>query len=721
MLLTTASGLVVIDVSDSLQPEVVDVQREHPFTGNLYQLDTLVVGVTWDQIRVYSISDPLQPVQISPDLPEENWITGIERIDSLLVVTGLRDESVPHWPHAIYVRYLHAYSLDTYEMVYEIDQTVGDYIRSFHNAAVHNDTLYIATDEGLQMQDLSGEEPEFTGWAPGIGACSWVHIADGYLYLQEEYRLAMYEIPPAGSNLYRQTNVRGFSWESPRTWEVVNEDTIVTSWRSGAHNRFSVVAVGDPDNNALDLVGTYTIDLEENYTWQMNTTGVLHQLSEIDGSPGLLGYRLLRLEDDEYHIAAEFGDESGDRELFRIGQTGYVANSDRGTHVLDLSPTGLPDVIGHLPEETDIKVHPFGEHYVGRFEGHVFRIYSYEFPLQPYQVGSFNPGPEYRDPLFRQIGEERLILYYRDEEGIYEGFLLDVSDPSPDLIAQGDFPLALAGGDNYLFAAEYDDTLQVYDFNDPDEPGLLLAELNLNDDPGVEFAFITNIEVDSYRLLAYLKCYHRSGGGELTVSYERVAVSLYNPARPRVTAAVECPEPARDKLWTDWGYHFMLDTDGLLHIYDLVEEPAGEETGYYRIDARDMLLDPPSRRLLVATGDRVMVLDASEAMTTTLPDGEERDQVLPGSFTFAVPYPNPFNATTRIGYTLPVAGHVAVSVVDILGRRVATLQNGPQPAGAHSLLWDGHNMQGRPVASGVYFVTGTMSDATQVRSIILVK
>jgi len=62
-------------------------------------------------------------------------------------------------------------------------------------------------------------------------------------------------------------------------------------------------------------------------------------------------------------------------------------------------------------------------------------------------------------------------------------------------------------------------------------------------------------------------------------------------------------------------------------------------------------------------------------------------------------YPNPFNPATHIRYELPRASHIRLDIYDLNGRRVQTLLNAKQPAGAHIIEW---NAAG--AASGVYLL-----------------
>jgi hypothetical protein len=66
-------------------------------------------------------------------------------------------------------------------------------------------------------------------------------------------------------------------------------------------------------------------------------------------------------------------------------------------------------------------------------------------------------------------------------------------------------------------------------------------------------------------------------------------------------------------------------------------------------------------------------------------------------------YPNPFNPSTTIRYSLGVDSPVSVRVYNMLGQEVATLVDGFQKAGEQSVAWHGVNNFGQAVASGLYF------------------
>ncbi len=96
---------------------------------------------------------------------------------------------------------------------------------------------------------------------------------------------------------------------------------------------------------------------------------------------------------------------------------------------------------------------------------------------------------------------------------------------------------------------------------------------------------------------------------------------------------------------------------------------------------------------------------------------------VPSDFVLSQNYPNPFNSSTIIGYTLPLRADVQLSIFNVLGERVAVLENGAQFRGVHVSQW---NPSG--VASGIYFyelrAVSTESPGTtftQARKMVLTK
>ena len=83
--------------------------------------------------------------------------------------------------------------------------------------------------------------------------------------------------------------------------------------------------------------------------------------------------------------------------------------------------------------------------------------------------------------------------------------------------------------------------------------------------------------------------------------------------------------------------------------------------------------------------------------------------------------PNPFNPVTTIRFSLPEASVTNLVVYDVLGRQVRTLVSGQVDAGIYSLVWDGCDAVGRPVASGVHVYRLTTANGTLVRRMTMIR
>ncbi len=86
---------------------------------------------------------------------------------------------------------------------------------------------------------------------------------------------------------------------------------------------------------------------------------------------------------------------------------------------------------------------------------------------------------------------------------------------------------------------------------------------------------------------------------------------------------------------------------------------------------------------------------------TSVDGGEGGGSMLPSAL-LNQNFPNPFNPSTVISYSLKHDGLVRLDIFNLLGQHVRTLVDGWNYAGANSVTWDGADSRGRTVASGVY-------------------
>lgn len=94
----------------------------------------------------------------------------------------------------------------------------------------------------------------------------------------------------------------------------------------------------------------------------------------------------------------------------------------------------------------------------------------------------------------------------------------------------------------------------------------------------------------------------------------------------------------------------------------------------------------------------------------------EMNSEVPDEVSLEQNYPNPFNPSTVIKYTLPESIDVTLAVYDMIGRRIATLVDSRQNAGAHHVSFDASN-----ISSGVYFYRLTAGNEMRIRKMTLIK
>ena len=79
-------------------------------------------------------------------------------------------------------------------------------------------------------------------------------------------------------------------------------------------------------------------------------------------------------------------------------------------------------------------------------------------------------------------------------------------------------------------------------------------------------------------------------------------------------------------------------------------------------------------------------------------------------------YPNPFNPTTKINYSLPESSEIELSIHSSTGEKIATLYKGVKSAGQHS-----HTFDAGDLASGIYFYKLVADNFVEVKKMILMK
>jgi Tol biopolymer transport system component len=91
------------------------------------------------------------------------------------------------------------------------------------------------------------------------------------------------------------------------------------------------------------------------------------------------------------------------------------------------------------------------------------------------------------------------------------------------------------------------------------------------------------------------------------------------------------------------------------------------------------------------------------------------------SFALTGNYPNPFNMTTAIQFTIPSSGLVKLSVYNVMGQKIRELSFGEMAAGSHSIVWNGKDDQGKTLSTGTYISHLQWGNLTTTGRMTLIK
>lgn len=95
--------------------------------------------------------------------------------------------------------------------------------------------------------------------------------------------------------------------------------------------------------------------------------------------------------------------------------------------------------------------------------------------------------------------------------------------------------------------------------------------------------------------------------------------------------------------------------------------------------------------------------------------------LVPNQISLKQNFPNPFNPSTSIDFTLPNSTLAQLTIYDLTGRLIHTLVNDTFQAGQHQISWDGRNSRGESIQSGVYLCRLTSGGEFQTIKMVYLK
>jgi len=153
----------------------------------------------------------------------------------------------------------------------------------------------------------------------------------------------------------------------------------------------------------------------------------------------------------------------------------------------------------------------------------------------------------------------------------------------------------------------------------------------------------------------------------------------------------------------------------------------------FPLESHAVLFDPIERNSYdLLAGQTIMITRQSDHYNYPLnilvgsPDyvlakTEELIAQLPESFTLGQNYPNPFNPETNIPFTIAMPSYVQISIYNLLGQKVVSLESRWFDMGQYNVRWNGKDAQGNQLSTGVYIYSLESAEFRKAKKLILMK
>ncbi|MCF7798262.1 MAG: S8 family peptidase [Candidatus Marinimicrobia bacterium] len=339
--------------------------------------------------------------------------------------------------------------------------------------------------------------------------------------------------------------------------------------------------------------------------------------------------------------------------------------------------------------------------------------------------------------LFAFNGDQSFCAYSIENPDnplpISNSYLPELTDPMA--FAANNQIVAAAGHHPYA-GEDSANVLQIVDFSNPSSPQVLFNHSRLTGYDGVQFAPVfpryvvasgASSSVWDVSDLQAIRTINQNSVGMHQVSiWGNWIVGITNPGLGFWSIdSSGVLQAAPD------GYEAVFENENPLKMVAQQDYIACSDDDYLYLYARDEDTNLPflfrswaheninaiavNDNYLVATnGDSLFVYDLA-LWTSGIHDP---GFAAPADFRISSVYPNPFNAETRIRFTVPSSSVISIGVYDLLGRNISTLKDHHRyAAGRYTISWNAKNN----IASGIYFIRLTSGSFTAIKKVTIIK
>jgi len=365
----------------------------------------------------------------------------------------------------------------------------------------------------------------------------------------------------------------------------------------------------------------------------------------------------------------------------------YIPTGITGLRIIDIRNIHRPREVGYFDTEGNaVWADVVGNLCYVADELRGIRIIDVSDPVVPVEVGFYDTPHLAKAVIVRDV-----LAYVADNSGGLR--IIDVHDPTAtQQIGQRDtdgptVSLALSG--NYCYLSDVG--LRVIDVSNIYEPREIvhIQTPGAGRDLAVEGNFCYFADgVMGVKVYDISEPAAPNQVGSLRTATAAVGISVFN-RRMYVAAYLGC-----------------------FRVISAEDSSKLSEVGRYLTYGLSYTVQAMGNIALLSDGFSLYILDCSGAMSA--PVIPLNDQ--PATFTLSSPYPNPFNGSSSISYSLTHPATVELGIYDPRGNLVMNLASGLQAAGDHRAIW---KSDGYP--TGLYFARLQTEGGSQSQRMVLVK
>ncbi|MBN1782761.1 T9SS type A sorting domain-containing protein [bacterium] len=575
---------------------------------------------------------------------------------------------------------------------------------------------------GIRIVDIADPAaPAETGFCP-LTSAERLTYQDGYVYASNERRgIYTIDVSDPAAPVKTDSSVTGFVYDveadGSSLYAVTGDSLHMYRIADPAHPvKISSIGGGGYKRGVTALDGTAYVS---------------------DYYSGLIGFDVSDPANPAELFAVDLG-AGNPASGFVTGSTAYMAVEHFGIKIVDVSDPASAQVVGDIYTGGSSRKVVVDGHYAYVTQGKGgLRILDITDPAAPVEAGRYNgvlnvynltihgkvavlsqgdygptvlldiTDPANPDSLGQIVSDD---LRYSNDCRIMDhtaylalgsrGFgIADITDPAnPVVIGFCDTPgwgSRLDVGGQYAYVADHD-SLFIIDMSDQAHPVRAAAIAGRRS--------VYDVVVrDSYAYVAD--------------TYEGLTVvDISDPFHPAIAGTRKTQRAYGVELKGNIAY--IADYGGGIVILDISDPASPEFMGRY---------NTPSAVDGVAVDDRDYIYGADEEdglyiVRYTGTDGIETPDVMNiKGYGLASNFPNPFNPSTAVRYSVPVRSLVELNVYNIRGQLVARLFNGEKEAGRHTAVWDGTDMHHRSVPAGIYLCRMNSGDFVKTIRMALVR